>query len=273
MRFLFLSLLVVSTANAADDNLGFEKGLKGWKAEGAAFAPFSRPSKTTRPRGEEACRSMRMASIGSVRSKSVRAHRQQLERRKATARPGRSTSDRLKISKPILKFLIGGGANAEKARVELLVIPSEGPDIPKNLSVSGILGAATKKKPGIEKAQVVRIATGANDDSMGWVEWDVNEFKGLDAFIRIVDEGSGEMEHINVDAFQFADATTPMGAVPALSPEAMTEHERYMSMLTPKPGHSCSRAQTSLRRRLLGGFRRISFKRRRSKSRKQNSHR
>ena len=230
---IFVVLAVCVCAFAADDNWGFEKGLKGWKAEGTAFS--------SQPTFEDNIAPRRGGVLSNIDGKYWIGTAENRPNGKAAVGTtqgdgptGTLTSDRFKIDKQILRFLIGGGANAEAARVELLVLPSEGPNVPKDFSVGGLLGAATKKRPGIEKAVVVRIAAAANDDTMGWVEWDLSEFKGLDAWLRIVDDGSGEMDHINVDAFQFVDAGAPMGAIPALSPEAAAEHERYMAMLTPE---------------------------------------
>src|SRR5687767_3833901 len=230
--FIFIVLAAAVCAYGAEDNWGFEKGLKGWKAEGTAFANQPTLGDNIAPRrggvlsnidgkywiGTAENRPNDKAAVGATQGDGP---------------TGTLTSDRFKIDKQILRFLIGGGANAEAVRVELLVLPSEGPNVPKDLSVGGLLGAATKKKPGIEKAVVVRIAAAAGDDTMGWVEWDMSEFKGLDAWLRIVDSGSGEMDHINVDAFQLVDTVVPAGAIPALSAEAAAEHERYMAMLTP----------------------------------------
>lgn len=229
---LIMGLAGFACAAYADiKNGNFEEGLKGWKAEGNAFKSqptFGDNTSVRRPGlpvnhdgnywiGTFENRPNDKTALGTVQG---------------DAATGTLLSDRFKIDKPIIRFRIGGGADPEKVRVELLVLPEEGPEIPKNLNVNSILGAANKKKPGVEKAVIVRIAAAANDDSMGYVDWDIAEFKGKDAFIRIVDSGTGEMDHINVDAFEEIGEATPMAALPALSPEALAEHERYMAMLS-----------------------------------------
>lgn len=253
-HYLTMAIALSASAAFADiTNGNFEQGLKGWKAEGDAFknqptlgdnTSVRRPGLPVNHEGNSWIgtfenRPKNSVALGTTQGDGV---------------TGTLTSDRFKIEKPILRFRLGGGADPEKVRVELLVAPDEGLNVPKNLSVSGILGAANKKKPGPDECVVVCIAAGANDDSMGFVDWDVAQFIGKDAFIRIVDAGTGEMEHINVDAFEQVGEVTAMAPIPALSPEALAEHERYMAMLEPDVRAAIVQGGTELANASMAGL-------------------
>jgi hypothetical protein len=71
-------------------------------------------------------------------------------------------------------FLIGGGCNERQEYVELLVD-----------------GDPTLR------------ATGACSETMFRVHWDVTLHTGRSGQIRVVDEGTGQWGHINVDDFRF----------------------------------------------------------------------
>ncbi len=244
-------LAAIATADITNGN--FEQGLKGWKAEGNAFSSqptFQDNTSVRRPGlpvnhdgnywiGTFEKRPNDKAAVGTTQGDEA---------------TGTLLSDRFKIEKSIIRFRVGGGADPEKVRVELLVAPDEGPNIPKNLNLNSILGAANKKKPGPEACAIVRIAAAAGDDSMGFVDWDVAEFKGKDAFIRIIDAGTGEMDHINVDAFEQVGEATPRAAIPALSPEALAEHERYMGMLAPEAKTAIQEAAVELANAAMAGL-------------------
>ena len=93
---------------------------------------------------------------------------------------GTLTSPEFTIDRPYLNFLIGGGAHRE-TQIELLV---EG-------------------KP-------VRAASGPNDrpggsERLDWSTWDIKEFEGRKARLRIVDEHRGGWGHINVDQILQSD--------------------------------------------------------------------
>ncbi len=89
---------------------------------------------------------------------------------------GRLTSKPFKISEPFISFLIGGGNERDKTCVNLLV-----------------------------DGQTVRNATGANNETLTWTNWDVSDLAGREARIEIVDEASGPWGHINVDRIEFAN--------------------------------------------------------------------
>ena len=54
--------------------------------------------------------------------------------------------------------------------------------------------------------EVVRTATGRNSENLDWVSWDVAEFAGREASVRIVDNNRFGWGHILVDQVMFSDA-------------------------------------------------------------------
>ncbi|MEO5915372.1 MAG: glycoside hydrolase family 32 protein [Luteolibacter sp.] len=82
---------------------------------------------------------------------------------------GTLTSPDFKISQPYISFRIGGGDYEMHACVDLMI------------------GGKTVKR-----------ATGRNSDRMTSTSWDVKEFVGKNAQIRVVDEAEGSWGHINV---------------------------------------------------------------------------
>lgn len=54
--------------------------------------------------------------------------------------------------------------------------------------------------------EVVRTATGRNSESLDWASWDVAEFDGREASVRIVDNNRFGWGHILVDEVMFSDA-------------------------------------------------------------------
>lgn len=101
---------------------------------------------------------------------------------------GTLASPEFRIERRYLAFLIGGGKNEEQLALRLIV-----------------------------EGKVVRTATGPNDRAGGserlapsW--WDVAEFAGQTATLKIVDEARGGWGHINVDQIVQTD-TRPKGFV------------------------------------------------------------
>ena len=54
--------------------------------------------------------------------------------------------------------------------------------------------------------EVVRTATGRNSETLDWVSWDVAEYAGREASVRIVDNNRFGWGHVLVDQVMFADA-------------------------------------------------------------------
>jgi len=98
---------------------------------------------------------------------------------------GTLTSPEFRIERKFLSFLIGGGSNPEKLALQLLV-----------------------------DGKVVRTATGPNSQSGGSEalapeSWDVSEFAGRNAILRIVDDAKGGWGHLNVDHLVQTDTRSP----------------------------------------------------------------
>ncbi|MEJ2705237.1 MAG: GH116 family glycosyl-hydrolase [Sedimentisphaerales bacterium] len=102
---------------------------------------------------------------------------------------GTLTSPSFVISRNFINFLIGGGNHKGKTCMNLIV-----------------------------DGQIVRTATGKNDEKLEWSFWGVHEFEGKRAKIQIVDEFSGGWGHINVDQIELSDErhAGPVGPVDEL---------------------------------------------------------
>lgn len=103
------------------------------------------------------------------------------------AAQGMLTSPEFVIEGDHLSFLIGGGRHPGQTGL--------------NLRVDG---------------QVVRTATGDNDERLTWKSWEVRELRGRTARLEIVDAHTGSWGHINVDHILLADAPARPARQPAL---------------------------------------------------------
>ena len=54
--------------------------------------------------------------------------------------------------------------------------------------------------------EIVRTATGRNSESLDWVSWDVSEYAGREASVRVVDNNRFGWGHVLVDQVMFSDA-------------------------------------------------------------------
>ncbi len=91
---------------------------------------------------------------------------------------GTATSTAFEIERPFLAFRIGGGADREKLALQLLIA-----------------------------GRVVREATGRESEELMPASWDVGEFLGQTAQLRIVDHATGGWGHLLVDDLrQVSDA-------------------------------------------------------------------
>ncbi len=98
---------------------------------------------------------------------------------------GTLTSPEFKIERKFISFLIGGGKDAEKTCMNLLI-----------------------------DGKAVRNATGPNDkpggsETLAPEYWDVSEFAGKTAVIQVVDNATGGWGHINVDQIVQTDRKPP----------------------------------------------------------------
>ncbi len=89
---------------------------------------------------------------------------------------GSLTSAPFIIESNYINFLIGGGHHPDLTAIKLIV-----------------------------DDQVVRSATGSNTEQLRWYAWDVSEYAGKSAQLKIVDEVTGGWGHINVDHVYFSD--------------------------------------------------------------------
>ncbi len=188
---LCFTLLAASHARAAEDLLiaDFEGPDYGeWQTTGEAFGPG--PAHGALP-GQ-------MAVDGFKGKGLVNSFY------KGDASTGTLTSPPFKIERHFIRFLIGGGKDAEKTCMNLLV-----------------------------DGKVVRNATGPNDKP-GGVEtlapdaWDVSEFGGRSAVIQIVDRATGGWGHINVDQIVQTDRA-PARILANVSRETILE-KRYLNL-------------------------------------------
>jgi hypothetical protein len=98
------------------------------------------------------------------------------------ASTGTLTSPTFTISSDYINLLVGGGEHAFTAGSDDATAV--------NLVVNG---------------EVVRTATGTDSDALDWTAWNVSEFAGEEAQIRIVDQNTGDWGHILVDQISFSD--------------------------------------------------------------------
>ena len=109
---------------------------------------------------------------------------------------GKITSPVFKIKKGRIAFLAGGGAIAEKTCVNLRI-----------------------------GDKVVLSATGANDELLKPVVWDVARWKGKTAVIEIVDDETGAWGHINADQIVFSDNPAINPAEPGAGDQVFEDFE------------------------------------------------
>jgi sucrose-6-phosphate hydrolase SacC (GH32 family) len=186
-----LGFLAAPGLRAADDLVitdfeGVDYGA--WKATGTAFGPG--PAQGTLP-GQ-------MAVAGFAGKGLVNSFFQ------GDGSTGTLTSPEFKIERPYISFLIGGGMDAEKTCMALLV----------------------DGKP-------VRTATGPNDrpggsEALAPDGWEVGEFIGKTAVIQIVDQATGGWGHINIDQIVQSDRK-PAGMMVAAQRE-FTVRKRYLNL-------------------------------------------
>jgi len=102
---------------------------------------------------------------------------------------GTLTCPSFEISRKFINFLIGGGGFAGETCINLII-----------------------------DGQVVRTATGKNNEKLEWYFWNVQEFEGKTAKIQIVDKLSGGWGHINIDEIELSDDSHegPIGPIEKL---------------------------------------------------------
>ena len=152
----------------------FETGdLRGWTSTGEAFAfqPTYQDNPTARRRGQPSQHQGDYWIGGYEKRQQPYDPPGQIQ---GDEPQGTLTSEPFIISYPGIQFLIGGGCDITKVRVELVV-----------------------------DGRVVRSSTGACHESMHTESWDVSRFIGKTARIRLIDYSSGGWGHINFDDVRF----------------------------------------------------------------------
>lgn len=133
---------------------------------------------------------------------------------------GTLTSKAFTVEKRYITFLIGGGKDLNKLRVELLERVPTGP-----LTFSD---GKYRPVPGMAK-------TGANHELMRREWFDVRALQGKTVRLRIVDDSSGAWGHINVDDFQFQDMS------PTTAPAPQPGADKQVRPFVFKPGDNSTR--------------------------------
>jgi sucrose-6-phosphate hydrolase SacC (GH32 family) len=106
--------------------------------------------------------------------------------RNGDAATGTLTSPAFMLTQAFLNFLMGGGSQKETC-MRLLV-----------------------------NGQVVRTASGDDNETLTWHSWDVREFQNQPAVLKIIDQATGGWGHINVDQIMLADQPAHSASEPAL---------------------------------------------------------
>lgn len=118
--------------------------------------------------------------------------------REKDASTGTLTSPEFTVSADYLSFLIGGGELPNEVGIELLI-----------------------------NEQRVRVATGRNSETLKWRSWDVGDYRGLPARLRIFDRASGGWGHINVDHVALTD--TPRSGFDTHELEQYRQSDQYLA--------------------------------------------
>lgn len=198
---------------------GFEEGLLGWQKSGTAFNAqpvlgdnvtadravagrlLAMPlggtywKKTAYPIGY---RGQKWVGTSDIRKSEADA----IGSRQDTALVGTLISAPFTAAKRYVTFLVGGGRDAAKLRVELLVEDPSGAVALADGAYSVVAGTPR---------------TGMDNDALRREWWDVGTHAGKRCRVRIADEASGTWGYINVDDFTFTD-TDPKAAKAQLGP-------------------------------------------------------
>lgn len=100
---------------------------------------------------------------------------------------GSLTSEAFIISEPFINFKIGGGHHPDKVGLQLIV-----------------------------DGDVVISETGLNREVLHYASWDVSEWQGKSAFLRVIDKEAGSWGHTYIDDIVFAEAPAANRFEPAI---------------------------------------------------------
>jgi uncharacterized protein (DUF608 family) len=171
------TLRVDSSAEGGDPGYevfeDFEKpGYEGWTVEGTAFGkgPVTQAEVPAY-----------QGNVGLNGQRAVNSHASAPgDVNSKDGATGKLISRDFTIKHDLIEFLIGGGRSPGKLDLYLVVA-----------------------------GQVVRLATGANENKMSKQSWDVRELKGKTAHLEIVDAESGAWGNTGVDFIRFRNAGRP----------------------------------------------------------------
>ncbi len=190
--YIPLTCFFAAAAFAADQDIlvaDFEGRTYGdWKTEGEAFGPG--PAQGTL--------SNQMQVSGFEGKGLVNSFY------RGDATTGRLTSPPFKIERKFISFLIGGGMDEQKLRIDLLL-----------------------------EGKAVRTATGPNDkpggsERLDWHSWDVADLAGKMVTIEIVDQATGGWGHINID--QIIQSDRKRGAVLRAQIRQIVAEKQYLNL-------------------------------------------
>ncbi|HEV3469805.1 MAG TPA: hypothetical protein VG148_10830 [Pyrinomonadaceae bacterium] len=202
LRFI-LPLWLLCTALASESraqNWDFETGdLRGWTATGTAFNNQPTFGDNVAARGA-GVRSGHEGNYWVGTYEDRRTSALPAGQAQGDGPTGTLVSAEFEITRTHLSFLIGGGLDFNRLRVELLVRIRPGdPPPPAVVALLGIGERVTL--PGGEYFVGVH-ATGRNSEAMRREVWDVSVYRGRRARIRIKDDSSHPWGHINADDFR-----------------------------------------------------------------------
>lgn len=170
-------------------NLSFEAGtLDGWKVEGDAWA--MQPARFNEPNTPRRKTDVPTDPVGNFWVGPIP--------QVGDSATGRLTSATFRVTQPWASFMVGGGKDPRRTRVE-------------------IVNAAT--------GAVLHTAAGADSDILRREIVDLASVKGGEIFVRLVDEANGApWGHVNFDDFVFHE-TKPDFAAAAVAASAVRQHE------------------------------------------------
>lgn len=198
------------------DNWGFELGLQGWEKTGNAFDSqptwgdnvrahrvLNGSTGRTMPLGGDYWRNV-LYPVGHKGTRWIGTYESRKGQHdpagttQGDGRTGTLTSKAFTPGKAYITFLIGGGKDASKLRVELLEkVASAGP------GTVHFADGDYAVVPGTPK-------TGHDNELLRREWWALGSRKNKTLRIRIVDAKTGGWGHINVDDFQFQDKKPPI---------------------------------------------------------------
>lgn len=205
---LVLGLLCLALPfKAQSQTWNFESGnLNGWSVDGAAFA--NQPTF-----GDNVAARMPGTRLGQQGEFWIGT----FENRHTPADPaggiqgdrptGTLTSVLFTLSRPTISFLIGGGNDINRLRVELLIKIGPGDPEPPSDFILNLLGIGRIVTLPDGRYFVGTYSTGRNTEVMRTEVWDVNVYLRRSARIRIKD--MSDRGHINVDDFNVVDQVSP----------------------------------------------------------------